>query len=154
MKNVFIPSGGLACSDIREDDLGLAAGEKIISSSEIDGFCRFLVGNGSRVEEWGESDRVPNKKTLVPFHGAPGSELTKLLKRIGVQGNESCRCVERSSIMDARGCDWCEANIDEIVGWLSESAAERGLPFIDAAGRMLVRRAIKNARRAGLGPAA
>ena len=45
------------------------------------------------------------------------------------------------------GCDWCQANIDEIVGWLRESAAERGLPFVDAAGRLLVRRAIANARR-------
>ena len=49
--------------------------------------------------------------------------------------------------MDANGCDWCEANIEEIVGWLRESAAERGLPFVDIAGRVLVRRAIHNARR-------
>ena len=49
--------------------------------------------------------------------------------------------------MDANGCGWCEANIEEIVGWLRESAAERGLPFVDMAGRMLVRRAIANARR-------
>lgn len=45
------------------------------------------------------------------------------------------------------GCDWAEANIGEIVGWLRESAAERGLPFLDVAGRVLVRRAIANARR-------
>jgi len=50
--------------------------------------------------------------------------------------------------MDAKGCDWCEANIEEIVGWLRESAADRGLPFVDMAGRMLVRRAIHNARKA------
>jgi hypothetical protein len=48
--------------------------------------------------------------------------------------------------MDERGCDWCEANIDMIVGWLREEAANRKLPFVDAAGRMLVRRAIRNAR--------
>jgi predicted Fe-S protein YdhL (DUF1289 family) len=50
--------------------------------------------------------------------------------------------------MDAHGCDWCEANSDEIVGWLRESAAERGLPFLDVAARLLVRRAIANARKA------
>lgn len=49
--------------------------------------------------------------------------------------------------MDAMGCDWCEAHIHEIVGWLREEAQARGLPFIDAAARMLVRRAIANARR-------
>jgi hypothetical protein len=50
--------------------------------------------------------------------------------------------------MDERGCDWCEANLDEIVGWLREEAAKRGLPFVDMAGRMLVKRAIRNARKA------
>jgi hypothetical protein len=50
--------------------------------------------------------------------------------------------------MDTRGCDWCEANLDTIVGWLREEAEKRGLPFLDVAGRLLVRRAIRNARRA------
>lgn len=49
--------------------------------------------------------------------------------------------------MDTNGVEWCAANLEEIVGWLRESAAERGLPFLDAAGRVLVRRAIANARR-------
>jgi hypothetical protein len=49
--------------------------------------------------------------------------------------------------MDRQGGQWCEANIDIIVGWLREQATARGLPFLDAAGRMLVRRAIRNARR-------
>jgi hypothetical protein len=48
--------------------------------------------------------------------------------------------------MDRRGCDWCDANINTIVGWLREEATKRGLPFIDAAAAMLVRRAIHNAR--------
>ena len=49
--------------------------------------------------------------------------------------------------MEAEQPGWCEANIEEIVGWLRESASERGLPFLDAVGRVLVRRAIHNARR-------
>jgi hypothetical protein len=49
---------------------------------------------------------------------------------------------------EAREPGWCEANLDEIVGWLREEAAKRGIPFIDLAGRMLVKRAIKNARKA------
>jgi len=36
----------------------------------------------------------------------------------------------------------------EIMGFLREAAEERGLPFLDVAGRMLVRRAIANARKA------
>ena len=49
---------------------------------------------------------------------------------------------------EAREPGWCEAHLDEIVGWLREEATKRKLPFIDTVGRMLVRRAIKNARRA------
>jgi hypothetical protein len=47
--------------------------------------------------------------------------------------------------MDSRGCDWCKDNLGTIVGWLREEAAKRKLPFIDTAGRLLVKRAIRNA---------
>jgi hypothetical protein len=51
--------------------------------------------------------------------------------------------------MDAWGCDECEKpeRIDEVVGVMRAEAEARGLPFIDIAGRLLVRRAIANARR-------
>lgn len=77
----------------------------------------------------------------------PGTALTALLSRIGITYTPDCPCRSRAAIMDAWGCDECERRIDEIVGWLREEADKRGLPFLDAAGRMLVRRAIKNARK-------
>jgi hypothetical protein len=80
----------------------------------------------------------------------PGTELKKLLKRVRIVALPRCRCNKRAAIMDQLGCDWCEENIDTIVGWLREEAAKRGLPFLDAAGRMLVKRAIRNARRASV----
>ncbi len=83
----------------------------------------------------------------APTHG-PGTELKKLLSRVGITASPDCSCNARARTMDERGCDWCEANLDEIVGWLREESAKRGLPFIDMAGRMLVKRAIKNARKA------
>jgi hypothetical protein len=51
--------------------------------------------------------------------------------------------------MDAWGCDECSKpeRIAEVVAVMREEATARGLPFIDAVGRMLVRRAISNARR-------
>ena len=52
--------------------------------------------------------------------------------------------------MDQWGCDKCEERIDEIVGWLREEATKRRLPFIDAVGRMIVKRAIKIARKSAL----
>ena len=83
----------------------------------------------------------------APTHG-PGTELKKLLKKVGITATPNCSCNARARTMDERGCDWCETNIDEIVGWLREEAAKRGLPFVDMAGRMLVKRAIRNARKA------
>ena len=88
----------------------------------------------------------PQPEPAPPSHG-PGTELHALLGRFGLTASDDCKCNSRAALMDANGCDWCEANIDEIVGWLRESAAERGLPFVDIAGRLLVRRAIANARR-------
>jgi len=49
--------------------------------------------------------------------------------------------------MNRMGNDWCEQNIETIVEWLKEEAAARGLPFISTVGRMLVRKAISNARK-------
>jgi hypothetical protein len=85
----------------------------------------------------------------APSHG-PGTELKKLLKRIGITATPNCSCNARARKMDeeeAREPGWCEAHLDEIVGWLREEATKRGLPFVDMAGRVLVRRAISNARK-------
>ena len=51
--------------------------------------------------------------------------------------------------MDAWGPDECERpeRIEEVVAVMREEAKARGLPFVDIAGRLLVRRAIRNARR-------
>jgi hypothetical protein len=77
-----------------------------------------------------------------------GTALKSLLSSLGIAATPNCSCNARAGIMDARGCDWCEANIDTIVDWLREEATKRGLPFLYAAGRLLVKRAIRNARRA------
>lgn len=79
----------------------------------------------------------------------PGTELKKLLATIGIKPTPTCACNARARTMDERGCDWCEENIDTIVGWLREEATNRKLLFVDAAGRLLVRRAIRNARKVG-----
>jgi hypothetical protein len=51
--------------------------------------------------------------------------------------------------MDRLGPDECSKpeRIDEVVAVMRAEATARGLPFLDLAGRILVRRAISNARR-------
>ena len=48
--------------------------------------------------------------------------------------------------MDRMGSDWCEVNLETIVGWLRESARKVGLPFAAPAARALLRKAIKESR--------
>jgi len=93
---------------------------------------------------------VPSQPEPEPPSHGPGTEVKALLAKVGITSSPDCKCNSRAIYMDKMEAEqpgWAEANIDEIVGWLRESAADRGLPFLDAAGRMLVRRAIANARR-------
>lgn len=86
-----------------------------------------------------------------PASGGVGSELKKLLAGwpFRIKAGTNCKCNSRARYMDAEGIDWCESEegMAEILGFLRESAQERGLPFVDVAARLLVRRAIANARR-------
>lgn len=83
--------------------------------------------------------------------GGPGTELKTILKNwLGITATPGCSCNARAAEMDineSREPGWCESHIDEIVGWLREEAVKRGMPFLDAAGKILVRKAIKNAKK-------
>jgi len=79
----------------------------------------------------------------------PGAELKALLKNIGIVASTTCSCNKRARLMDERGCDWCEANIEEIDGWLAEEAKKRKMPYVSVAGRMLIKLAIRRARKKG-----
>lgn len=102
------------------------------------------------VSEYGDEITVDETHRAYPREkkSGPGTELKKLLANVGIHAMPNCECNARARTMDANGCEWCEANIDQIVGWLREEAAKRGLPFVNTAGRMLVRQAISNARKA------
>jgi len=81
-----------------------------------------------------------------PMSG-PGAHLHKILGTFGIKFSEGCSCRGRMIQMNKWGVQGCEENIETIVEWLKEEAARRKLPYITAAGRMLVRRAIHNARK-------
>jgi hypothetical protein len=76
-----------------------------------------------------------------------GTELKKLLARAGIHPTQGCECNAHHLRMDQLGIEWCEANIETIVKWMKEEASARGLPYLSTVGRMLVRRAIHNARK-------
>jgi hypothetical protein len=102
----------------------------------------------------GKSFRKPTKTLLhsqeVGDAGrGPGTELKRILAGFPffIKTTPNCRCNARAKQMDAWGIDGCLERFDVIVGWLAEEASRRKIPFVAAAGRAIVRRAIAAARR-------
>lgn len=119
-------------------------------------YCKFTVINGKQTCTVCNASFAAGQKLMAvcgvdrprepPPPGA-GTQLKKLLARLGIRASPTCRCASKAKMMDYKGVDWCEENIETITEWLKDEATKRGLPFINTAGRMLVRRAISNARR-------
>lgn len=90
---------------------------------------------------------------LEPLRASgPGTELKALLKKVGITASPGCSCNKRAQVMDANESKepgWCEANLETICDWLQEEATKRKLPFIRMAAKILVRQAIRNARKKG-----
>jgi len=103
-----------------------------------------VIGECLKAGSW-----EPAPQPTVPLHNGPGTELSKLLKRFGIEPTPTCSCRAKAAEMDAWGCDECSKpeRIDEVVAVMRAEAEARGLPFLDLAGRLLVKRAIANARR-------
>lgn len=114
--------------------------------------CReCIVGeDGERLKVDPHHAHYPQRRhvaTARAANGGPGTELKKLLKRFGISPSPGCPCQSRAQEMDLYGCDWCEQNTAEIIGWLREEATKRKLPFADFVGRSLVKLAIARARK-------
>lgn len=92
---------------------------------------------------------APHQQEVLPSCG-PGTELSKLLKRFGIEPTPTCQCRAKAAQMDAWGPDECERpeRIEEVVAVMREEAKARGLPFVEIAAKLLIKRAIHNARKA------
>jgi len=77
----------------------------------------------------------------------PGWHLKQLIRNIGFSADSGCECSDHAKRMDEWGADECEVRFEEICGWLQEEARKRGIPYLSVVSRMLVRRAISNARK-------
>ena len=89
----------------------------------------------------------PELARLVTSSG-PGTELKKLLGRVGIKASPTCSCNRRAREMDEHGIQWCRENIDLIAGdWLAGEAKKRKLPYSVFAGKKLVQLAIALAER-------
>lgn len=77
----------------------------------------------------------------------PGTELKLLLRKFFIEERLGCGCDNYAKMMDREGPDWCVKHLEEIADHLEREAKKRRLPFIRTLGRILVRRAARNARK-------
>jgi hypothetical protein len=98
----------------------------------------------------GEKAVDGNWTAAANAHG-PGTELKKLLAGwpFFITSSPGCSCNRVAREMDIWGPDECEqpVRVDYVLAAMRENAEKRGLPFVDAVGRFLIKRAIKNARK-------
>ncbi len=76
-----------------------------------------------------------------------GTELKKLLSKIGITPAAGCSCNSRALEMNRNGIAWCEQNVGVIVGWLKEEATKRKLPFVETGAKLLIKLAIHRAKK-------
>ena len=115
-------------------------------------FAACRVGaekNGVPFRDIIDASRVKHRPSLPAYAIAgPGTELKKLLSRLRLRARPGCKCNSRMLQMNSWGADECERRIAQIVEWLREEATERNLPFVAAGAAIIVRMAIKRARKA------
>ena len=85
--------------------------------------------------------------TLEDQPNGPGSILSKMLNKIGIKSTPNCACKRHAINMNINGPDWCEQNVDTIVGWLKTEAQNRNLPFLELPAKILVLKAVSKSRK-------
>lgn len=86
----------------------------------------------------------------VPHHNQqPGTELRNLISWFvwSAKVRNCTTCKNREERMNKWGADKCEKNMATIVGWLKESAVEKGYPFSERVAVALIKKAIANSRK-------
>lgn len=86
-------------------------------------------------------------KTLESDPDGPGTILSNMIATMGIKTTPTCSCKRHAIEMNEKGNEWCEANMQTILGWLRQESEKRKLPFIETVAKMIVLRAIKTSRR-------
>ncbi len=104
----------------------------------------YHIQNASKNVEPSEGTVI--SRSVIASGGA-GTELKNLIAKFGLKPGLNCKCGQHIREMDANGVEWCEENTDTINGWLREEAERARLPFTEIGARVLIRVAIRNARK-------
>lgn len=76
-----------------------------------------------------------------------GTQLKRLLGKVFIKPGKGCHCNHYANLMDQRGVEWCDRNLELIVDWLGESAETMGYPFSRFLAKRIVKIAIYRAKR-------
>lgn len=87
-------------------------------------------------------------KTLEENPNGPGTILSKMISSLGIKSSPTCSCRRHALEMNDRGIEWCEQNIPTIIEWLKEESSKRKIPFIESVAVLVVKRAIRQSKRA------
>lgn len=87
--------------------------------------------------------RMERAEREQPTPDGPGTELKKLLAKVGIHATPNCKCTKHMKVMNTKGPEWCEENIEDILDWLKEETNRRNLPFVRSIARRIVKYAIK-----------
>jgi hypothetical protein len=147
---VYDGGGQPYCCPIGRDYIGSQGGTCLLVPEGTPGDQDFVIASDIIVQYCcdGTCQTEPCGEPLSLPQG-PGTELTKIIAWIGLTPAPGCKCKKRARYMDKMGCDWCEQNMSQIIGWLQEehTRTKSLLPFISFAAEKLVRLAIRRARK-------
>jgi peroxiredoxin len=138
------------------DEKGRVVKPLAVGADQVPVLARYAVGKATEAELDVSSNKgicrqgadKKNAPQELEIEGAgPGTELKKLLAKIGIAVTPDCPCAAHAALMDQNGCEWCEQNLATITGWMREESERRGVIFIEKAARFLAKRAIAKARR-------
>lgn len=87
-------------------------------------------------------------KTLEENPNGPGSILAGMFHLLGIKSSPTCSCKKHAIEMNDKGIEWCEQNISTIVDWLKEESSKRKIPFIESVAILVIKRAIRQSKRA------
>ncbi len=98
------------------------------------------------VEKIGFNGNIIGQPSII-VSGSAGAELKNLITKFGLRPAHNCKCNQHIREMDTKGVEWCEQNIQTITGWLREEAQRAKLPFTEIGAKLLIKRAISNAKK-------
>jgi hypothetical protein len=86
-------------------------------------------------------------RTLEDDPFGPGSILANMFSMLGIKSSPTCSCRKHALEMNVKGIEWCENNMETILGWLKDESEKRKIPFVKTLAQMVVTKAINKAKK-------